>query len=200
MLLVVQVLTLTGKSKPIQRAAALTAGAALTLAIITVLLLTIASGLDIGTKHQVDPASAIIKGVCALALLGLGIRNLAHRRHASGRNMDRLAAAKTRAFFAAGLVGMLTNVTSLVLYIPAMHIAYNAPVPGADKTVAILIMFLFTMVPLLVPLTIAVAMGPKADTVLGAMNRFVAQHSADINAGLCFVFAIYLGYGAVSAV
>lgn len=199
-LLVIQVLTLTGKTKPVRRAAALTAGAAVTLAVVTLLLFTIATGVDIGTNRHADPASVIVKGICAVVLLGLGIRSLIHRRHARRRDMKRLASAKTRAFLAAGLLGMLTNVTSLVLYIPAMHITYEAQVSLADKATAVLIVYLFTMAPLLVPLVIALALGPKAGAILGAMNRFVTKHSADINAGLCFVFATYLGYGAVSAI
>lgn len=199
MLLVIQILTLTGKTKPVRRAAAITLGAGLALAGITVVLLTIASGIDLGTKHTADPTSAIVKGICALALLGLGIRNVARRRTSSAHHPNRLASAKTRAFFVAGLLGMVSNVTSLVLYIPAMHIVYNARVTTADQGIAIAIMYLLTMLPLLAPLAVAVALGPKSADVLAAMNRFVTKHSSDINAGLCFVFAAYLGYGAVAA-
>lgn len=199
LLLVIQVLTLTGKSKPVARAAAITLGAALALAVITVVLLTIARGIDIGAKHGSNPTSAIVKGICAAALLGLGIRNLAHRRDTTSHRLDRLATAKTHAFFIAGLLGMLSNVTSLVLYIPAMHIIYNSQVADSGKGIAILIMYVLTMLPLLAPLTIALAMGQRSTTVLAAMNRFVTKHSSAINAGLCFVFAAYLGYGAIVA-
>lgn len=199
MLLVIQVLTLTGKSKPLQRAAAITLGAAVTLAVITALLLTIAGGIDIGAKHAANPASAIIKGICAVALLALGIRNVAHRRDAMGQRLDRLATARTRAFFIAGLLGMLSNVTSLVLYIPAMHAIYNSQVVSSSKGIAIVIIYLMTMLPLLAPLAIALSMGPRATTVLEVMNRFVTKHSSMITAALCFVFAAYLGYGAIAA-
>ena len=67
--------------------------------------------------------------------------------------------AETRAprgegVFAAFLLGgvmMLTNFTSLVLYIPAMKDIHRSPASDATKAVVVLVAFLVTSLPALVP-------------------------------------------------
>lgn len=64
---------------------------------------------------------------------------------------------------------MLTNVTTLVLFAPALHMIVAAPIPTGEKFLAYLLLFAITMSPLLLPLAVAVAMGKKAEPVLSSL-------------------------------
>lgn len=198
-LLIVQVLTLTGREKPVARAIAIAAGSAVTLLAITAVLATAAAGIQVEHQTGPDPVGAAIRGVCALVLLALGARSLARRGSPQGDRGKRLANVKTRGYFVVGLLAMLSNVTSLVLYIPAMHLIVHANVDGGGKLAATAMLFAFTMLPLWLPLAMTLSLGSRSTAVLSRLNAVVTKHTEVINAVICFAFAAYLTYGAIKA-
>ena len=46
--------------------------------------------------------------------------------------------------------------------------------------------------PAVLPVLFATLLGSRSDAVLNALNRFTTTHSAQINAGICFLFAVLL--------
>ena len=199
MLLIVQLLTLAGRKEQVRRALAITLGAGTVLALITALLLTVGQNLNTGSSGP-DPVGAAIRGVCAALLLFLGYRNVRKRGKPSSGYGKRFANVKLRGYFVGGGVIMLADFTSLILYIPAMHIIIRSSAGSSAQAAAVLMIYIFTMLPLIVPLVIAVAMGSKSDHILGSMNAFVTKHAAVINATICFAFAIYLAWGAYKSI
>lgn len=199
MLLIVQLLTLSGRTQQVRRATAITLGAGVMLALITALLLTVGQNIDAG-KSGSDPVGAVIRGVCADLLLFLGYRNVKKRGKESDGYGKRFANVKLRGYFVGGGVIMLADFTSLILYIPAMHIIVRSSAGSSAQAAAVAMIYVFTMLPLIVPLVIALAMGSKSDQILGSMNVFVTKHAAVINATICFAFAIYLAWGAYKSV
>lgn len=200
MLLVVQVLVLSGKNKPISRAVAVTVGAGIMLLGLSLAFITLLNGFG-QTPPGDEPSAATesVRGIAAIILVILGIRNLMHRdRPPNTTRAKKLAQAKWRDYVAVGVIVMLTNVTTLVLFAPALHIVMNAQVSQPDKIIAYCVLFAITMAPLLIPLLIALAMGKKGAQFLSKLNIFVTKHNAVISAVVCFGFAVYIGYLAVS--
>lgn len=199
MLLVVQVLVLSGKNKPISRSVAVTVGAGIMLLGLSLAFATLLNGFGQTPSGQKPSVGVeIVRGVAVALLVFLGVRNLMHRdRPPNTKRAEKLEDAKLLAFFGAGLVVMLTNVTTLVLFAPALHMILGSTVSETDKIIAYCLLFLITMLPLLVPLAIAVAMGPHAAEFLAKLNVFVTRHNATISAVVCFGFAIYIAYLAI---
>lgn len=199
MLLVVQVLVLSGKNKPISRSIAVTVGAGVMLLGLSLAFITLLNGFGQTPPGQKPSVGVeVVRGVAVVLLVFLGVRNLMHQdRPPNTKRAEKLEDAKLSAFIGVGLVVMLTNVTTLVLFAPALHMIMRAPVTETDKVIAYCLLFVITMLPLLVPLGIAVAMGSHAEGFLSKLNVFVTKHNAVISAVVCFGFAVYIGYLAI---
>lgn len=195
-LLVVQVLILSGKHKPVSRAVGVAVGAGVVLLGLSLAFATLLTGFgQTPSGEKPSLVSEIIRVVAALLLLFLGIRSVANRkRPPNTARAQRFAEAKWREFVAVGMVIMITNISTLVLFAPALHMIVTAPVPEVDKAIAYCVLFLITMAPLLVPLGAAVALGDRAKPWLARLNAFVTRHNATISAIVCFGFAAYLIY------
>lgn len=200
MLLVVQMLVLSGKNKPISRSVAVTIGAGIMLLGLSLAFATLLNSFG-QTPTGEKPSFAVeaVRGLAVLLLIFLGVRNLMHRdRPPNTARAEKLAEAKWRTYVGVGVVIMLTNVTTLVLFAPALHMIMHADVSQTDKLIAYGLLFFITMLPLLLPLGIALAMGRNAERFLSKLNAFVTKHNAVISAVVCFGFAIYIGYLALA--
>lgn len=200
-LLVAIVFILSGKTKPLSRSFAFLLGASITLGgVTTVFLLLVKAPIGPGDSSSgSDAVSTALRGFAALILLGLGVRNLRHRGEPPNKKRaERIQGSKTRAFVVIGLVVMLSNVTTLVLYIPALHMISSSNISDTDQAIALILLFTITMLPLLIPLAVTLAAGPKSGPMLANLNQFVTKHNAVINATVCFGFAAYLGYAAIA--
>ncbi len=193
LLLTVVIFVLAGRTKPILRAWAFTGGIALVLLALSfvgakLLPILVADS----SKHS--PSDGVFHLVLALALLLLGIRALRKKTEGSGKLKARIDNASTWEFFVIGMLAMIGNVTSIVLFLPALHEIGKSTASDTDKLIVYAMLVVITLIPALVPVLIATVLGPKADPILGALNRFVTAHSRQINAAICFIFAAYLGY------
>lgn len=200
MLLVVQVLVLSGKHKPVSRAVGVTVGAGVVLLGLSLAFATLLKGFGQDpTGGKPSLTMEIIRVLAALLLLFLGIRNIANRhRPPNASRANRFAEAKWREFVAVGMLVMVTNISTLVIFAPALHMIVAAPVSNVDKAITYCLLFLITMAPLLIPLGATVALGAKAKPWLARLNEFVTRHNATISAIVCFGFAAYLGYLAIA--
>ena len=200
LLLVIQILVLSGKNKPISRAVGVAVGAGVMLLGLSLAFLTLLSGFGqtpAGVKP--DDVTEGLRIATSIILVVLGFRNLAQRgRPPNTARAEKLEDAKWRAFVAVGLIIMLTNITTLVLFAPALHLITQAPVSKTDQIIAYAILFCITMLPLLLPLAVTVAMGKNAGKFLAKLHLFVTKHNAVISATVCFAFAVYLGYMAIA--
>ena len=204
-LLTLQVLVLSSPTRPRLKAWALTLGAAITLALFSVLGVTV---LNHVAGNQADSAQTswtyiVIRIVCGALLAVLGLRQLRGtptpgEQHQS-RVSKRLAGANPGWFLAVGVVGMLTDVSSLVLFLPALHDITQSSADDATKIAVFAFLFFMVMVPLFIPVLLISLLGHKADGLLASLNRFVSANSRRINAGICFVFAAYLLWTGIHA-
>ncbi len=200
-LLTVEILILSGKTKPKARSWLFVLGAIAVLLGFTFLAVTVMSNFGDAGTGKPSTESIVIMIIAAVLLFALGGQALrpgrtASEKHAS-RVSGRFAAAKLPFFFGAGAVTMLVNLSTLVLYIPAIHLIMRSNASSSAKLSAGVMLFLITVAPFLLPVTAVTLFGHRSDAFLAKLNSFVTAHSRQINAGICLGFGVLLTYSAV---
>ena len=91
------------------------------------------------------------------------------------------------------------NVTAtLALFFPAVHIISTADdVALGGQLAALLMLFAITLIPAYGPPLVISLAGERGQRGLAALYNFVTGHHQQINAGVCFLFALILGVPAV---
>ena len=195
-LLTLQLLILSSVRDQKKRAWAMALGCAVVLLGFMVVLATVAKGIDIATSHQ-DAVERGVKLLAAVLLLLLGLRSLRHRHDPPKPRSERFADAKPRLYFGVGAGAMAGNASSLVLVLAATHIAISSGLPADQQLTLLAIVYVFTMLPVVLPVLAATVMGKRADPVLARMNAFTTSHEHQINAGIAFFFAALLLFSAI---
>ncbi len=195
-LVALQLLVLTGPTKPIARAWALALGSALVLAAFSLLGLTVLDHLHpVGHGHHSVRGAAIMFVAAGLLAL-LAVRSMARRptsaEQQTSHTADRLAGAPTAWFVGVGALGMVVNFSTLLLFLPALHEITRSSVDLAGRSVAFALLFVITLLPVLLPVGLVTVMGPRADPVLATTHRFVSKHARSIGIVIEVVFAAYL--------
>ncbi|QPN60203.1 GAP family protein [Synechococcus sp. CBW1002] len=145
-----------------------------------------------------DPVAAVVHLVLALLLLTLGLAiqqgRLVHSSEAAGQP------APTS--FSRGLLigtgSMATNLTSLVLFLPALQDLARAQPPLPTEVLLVSLMALITLLPALAPPALVWLWGARGRRALDRMAPWMAQRQRQIQAVLCFGFAGFLGLKGVS--
>lgn len=195
-LLTLQLLTLSGAREQVKRAWALCAGSGVVLAAYMLLLATLARGLTLASADQ-SVTERVVKLIAAALLLLLGLRSLRHRHDPPKPPPKRLHDAGAPTFFGIGAGAMAGNFSSLVLVLPATHITVSSDLPPNQKTALLVMVFVITMLPVLLPVLSVSLLGKKADPVLGRMNHYAVTYQHQINAGIAFFFTALLVYSAI---
>ncbi len=201
-LLALQLLVLTGETRPVARAWALCAGAALVLAAFSVLGLTVLNHLHPGRHGHTSLRDAVILFAAAGLMALLAVRSL-HKRptpaeQQTSRTAGRLQHANTTWFVGVGAIGMLVNFSTLVLFLPALHEITRSSVGDAGRAVALAMLYLVTLLPVLAPVTVVSLLGPRAQPALRATHSFVSDHARQIGTVIEVVFAVYLTLRGIS--
>lgn len=199
-LLTLELLILTGRTHRKSRAWMFVIGASVTIFAFGLLAATVFRSVG-DPSTTPNPWSVAIKVLAALVLLVLGIRQLRPARTAGekhhSRVADRMQNAKAPFFLGIGVVGMLVNFSTLVLYLPAVHLIVHSGEPTADRWAAGLMLWVITITPIVVPVLAVTIVGHRSDALLARLNTWTTQHSRQINAGICFLFTALLGVSAV---
>src|SRR5580704_8014261 len=195
-LLALQLLVLTGSTKPLARAWALTAGAALALGAFSVLGLTVLNHLRPAEHGRHSLRGAVIMFVAGALMTALAVRSLLRRptpaEQQKARTAGRLEGAPTYWFVGVGAIGMAVNFSTLVLFLPALHEITRSSVALVGKGIAFAILFVVTLLPVLIPVGLVTVSGDRAGPALDATHAFVARHSRQIGIVVELVFAGYL--------
>jgi hypothetical protein len=195
-LLALQLLVLTGPTKPLARAWALAAGSAVVLALFSLLGITVLNHLHPAEHHHRSLRGAVIMFIAAGLLAILAIRTIRHRpmpadEHTS-RTASKLQTAPTYWFFGAGAVGMVLNFSTLVLFLPALHEITRSTASVLARSVVFAMLFVITLAPVIGPALTVAVLGDRAKPALDATHRFITKHSRQIAISIEVVFAIYL--------
>jgi len=204
----------------------LAAGAAISPAVLTLQLLTLAKGgaalkrawaiaagaalvlaveavlaaslaVSTGGSGTTPDWKSAIKLAAAVALLLIGIRNL--RKKPAPPKDEKPPERGTGAgrSFGLGVVLMATNVTTLALYFPMVHEISTDDASLEVKLAVFAIAFAIVMIPAAGPPLVVAALGERGQSGLARLNEFVTAHHRTINATVCFLFAAVLGVPAV---
>lgn len=186
--LALQLFVLSRKTAPLARAWAVAAGYALVLVAEMAIAFAFAASAPGGETARPE---AWLKLACAVGLAALGVVALRRPpkprrpRPDDGRPM-------LGRYLAIGIALMATNVTTVALYLPAMHHVGVSDVGPPGKALAAAIVLAITLIPAVTPpLAVALA-GDRARASLDRLSDFCSRHSKAINVGVCFGFAIFL--------
>jgi len=187
----VQLVTVSGRVRPLQRSWALAAGCAVVLLLVSALALVVA-GIS-NALEDPSPTGGVVKLVAAVLLTGLGVQAVRRRGepHPAGPR-EGGDEPHLRRTFAVGAGLMATNFSSLVLYFPAMHAIGISEASTGARVVAFVLVFSIALIPAWGPPLLVWALGERARGPLDRMGRFFTAHRPAIAATLCFAFAVLL--------
>jgi hypothetical protein len=195
-LLALQLLVLTGTTRPVARAWALTGGAASVLAGFSLLGITVLDHLHPAEHDHHSWRGAVIMFLAAGLLVVLAVRSLMKRPTSAEehktRTAGRLQTAPTYWFVGVGAVGMVVNFSTLVLFLPALHEITRSSADTVGRIVAFSVLYVITLLPVLVPVGLVTVLGPRAEPLLDATHGFVTRHARQIGITIEIVFAVYL--------
>ncbi|MBM3673705.1 MAG: hypothetical protein FJW88_01950 [Actinobacteria bacterium] len=192
-MLTVLVIVLGLPRYPRTRGVAFAIGAALVLVGITVLSLTLLGHRAADASHH-DLTRATVDLVAAALLTFLGIRALVRPRAPRQTRPDAGdQGVEPLRFLALGMVMMITNFSTIILYVPAMREIVAAPVSGTDKAIAVTLTFVITTTVLWLLLACYLVAPSLGRRLFEPVDRFITRHARTITVIVCFVFAAYLG-------
>ena len=186
--LALQLFVLSRKTAPLARAWAIAAGYALVLLVEMVIAFAFAAS---GPGGSTSKPEAWLKLGCAVGLAFLGVVALLRPPKPRKVRPETGRPALGR-YLAIGIVLMATNVTTVALYLPAMHHVGVADVGPLAKALAAVVVLAITLIPAVVPPLAMTLSGDKAREALDRLSDFCARHSQAINVSVCFGFAIFL--------
>ncbi len=143
-IVLLQMVTLTSGTARLRRAWLVAAGAAVALIGWAVAGWLLVNHLPTPRRGP-DPTAGAVDLTLALVLVALGLRSLAHRHDpapvpAPSTAADSAHAGHLAAAFGLGLVAMASNVTTIVLFLPAVRDIARADVTTLDTAVALLVL------------------------------------------------------------
>jgi hypothetical protein len=187
------VVTLSGPSHPRGRAIAFTAGMGTALVLVSILGFTLLKGVVI--PSLADPSTTLaaldLAFGAGLALI-VAIRLVRPPTEASPGRVERAAAPRLERYYLLGLARMGTNVTSLVLFIPAVKDVAASSVGPVGEIVALATVILVTMLPALIPVTADLMFPDEADRVLRGLDRWLREHGRTLVTAVLGALAGYL--------
>jgi Sap, sulfolipid-1-addressing protein len=192
-LFLLQLNTLTGP-RPIARGAALTAGAAIALIIVSSIGVAL-GGTGFSTSDSLQAAINIAFGAL---LLAVGLRALLRPPKPKPSEPDAKPTSIGRSFLA-GVGGMASNITTFALYIPALALIAGSGLPLGQRGVAALIILLITLMVAWVPFLLAAAVPAASNRLLPALGRWMTANDRWIQVVLGFGFGIWLVAKGVSS-
>lgn len=193
--LVVQLLNLSIPRRALARSGAFLLGCTLVVLLWLLCAGWIASLLPIAQRGP-DPIAAAFDAMFALVLSALGQRILQQPRPVEPCP----APAGVMAPALSGLALMGCNLSSLVLFLPAVQDITRAPLVGPAWWAAAVSLMLVTLLPAWLPPLLVLLLGARGRAVLARLSSWVVPRQRGINASVCFVLALVLALRALARV
>ena len=191
-ILIVVLLVLGGPVHPRARGVAYTAGAITVLLVLTAISLTFLRRSVVG-KGPADPIYGWMDIGFAVLIFLIGLRELLTApkpKQPPGNGAD--AAAHLGRFYVIGLVMMLTNFSTLVLYVPAMKEVAIADVGMGGKVAVTVLVLAIASALAWVPVLLDIVAPRAAARVLNPLNAFMTRHQKSVTVVVCFAFTVFL--------
>lgn len=182
----VQLTTLTGP-RPISRGAALLAGAAVVLIVISTIGVLL-GGTGFSSN---DTLKATLNVVLGALLMAVGLRALLKPPQPKAREPDEKPKS-IGGSFVSGAAAMGSNVTSFALYVPALALIAGSGLPLGQRGLASLVILLITLSVAWVPLFLAAAVPAASKSLLPALGNWMNANDRWIQVVLGLGFGIWL--------
>ena len=182
----VQLTTLTGP-RPISRGAALLAGAAVVLIVISTIGVLL-GGTGFSSN---DTLKATLNVVLGALLMAVGLRALLKPPVPKGREPDEKPKS-VGGSFVSGAAAMGSNVTSFALYVPALALIAGSGLPLGQRGLASLVILLVTLSVAWVPLVLAATVPAASTRLLPALGNWMNANDRWIQVVLGLGFGIWL--------
>lgn len=196
--LIVILLVLSGR-RAVVRGAAFLCGVLVVLGGLTALGLLIShSSHESTTQIEITHAVDVVAGVLLLLLaLGTVLKSVTADRDGPAAmptepEPDPQRGSGVFSAFLIGMAMMVSNFSTILLYLPAMRTISASTVATADKVVAVLIAFVITSLPATVPFAMRVGFPVASARVLERMRAFTQRHAKQISVGVEVIFGVYL--------
>ena len=145
-----------------------------------------------------DPTEAVIDLAAAALLALLAVREIRHHPDpAKPKKTRRLPDGPLPEFFGFGVVMMVTNFSTLVIYFPAAKDISLSTVGLGGQVVATVLLFTITTTMVWVPTAFELVSPTTAMRMLGRLKDVVTSHQRLLTIG---VLVLYAGYLAVRGV
>ena len=146
--------------------------------------------------------SVSVKAAVSIALVGLGWRSIRKPNpqpaHRPPWLEPRLRAARPPLFFVLGVATMLTNWSTLLLYLSALEMIRATAAGTGTTLLASGAALLITLSPLLLPVLAVSIVGHRSDRLLSLLGRTAGSHAHQIIAGIYVIIAAIVAVSAIN--
>lgn len=196
--LALALLVLSSTRRPVARGAAYLGGVLLMFGVLTVVGLAVTNHAT-GAGSSLNPVTRAIDGTIGFLLLLLAVRTVVRvvtidRDHPESVTQPARPERYTSlwAAFVLGIAMMMSNFSTILLYLPAMREISSSSVDVADKAVVVVMVFVIASLPATLPFMVRVtAPGPSARW-FAALHRVVTRYQRQIGIVIEVVFGVYL--------
>ena len=200
-LLALQLLVVAGDSW-IRRSIAVAAANAIAFAIVNAIFLAGLAQLPDQGTGVLGPIDRWIRAVCGALLLISSVFFLWPHPELSKRAQDslerRAKGASVWVFFGLAFYFSITDVSSFIVLIPALHDVTVSRGAIEMKVVIVLIVLAVALATTWVPPTGRALLGARITPTLTTLYAFVMKHQFQIVGAVCLVFGIYLLLGGLT--
>lgn len=207
-LVLLQAATLASRFHPVARAYLVLIGNTIVVAIVTAVVVIIGHGRvdaagEAGGAGGIGEIGAWIRIVLAVLLALTAVRLLAGGRNANGSLRTPTTPTNPGVlpgrFLLAGIGGMTGNITSMVLFIPALETTATAGLQPVGETAIIAVLWAFILLPVYLPVVLYVAFRQRGPAALEGFGRWLRTNNRTIGILIAGGFAIYLGWTGLAA-
>lgn len=147
------------------------------------------------------PLSVAVRVAATMALLVLGWRTLRPTTPGSPAQHPgletRLRTARPPIFYILGVATMLTNWSTLLLYLGALEVVNASATSTAVRGFASCVVFLITVGPLLLPVVAVTLLGHRSERILARLGQVVGRHANQLISAIYFLIAALVAVSAV---
>lgn len=163
------------------------AGYTLALLAIGVLVVALLPLGGSGKKSAVDGYIDLALGI--LCLVAIPLTLLGGKKKKEKKSEGELNPLKA---FSLGIITMVPNSSTLVIFIAGLHMIIAAHLEFADEVISVALLTLVTLLTLLIPIAFYLAFPEKAQKVLVPLKDWLARNKKLIGAAIFLVFGVYL--------
>lgn len=204
MILLLQLATLASRAHPVGRAfIVLAANLSVVVVIIGVVLVTdhrTAGG--VAASGASDVVGAWIKVVLAILLIATAIRLALEDDKPTSAHDDQddgNQPLRPIRFFLLGVGAMVSNATTIVLLIPAVHTVATAGLRRPQELTLLAVVSIIVLLPSYLPLVALGSLGRRGPDVLARLSRWLRIHNRQVGIAVSLGFAVYLGWTGLAA-